>query len=69
MSIKTTDLNNPISTATQASLVTTAQINSPTFTGAISGIAKSMVGLGHVDNTAEANNPVSTATQTALDTT
>jgi hypothetical protein len=44
-----------------------ANINSPTFTGTVSGIDKSMVGLSNVDNTSDANKPVSTATQTALD--
>lgn len=44
-----------------------APIASPTFTGTVSGITKSMVGLGNVDNTSDANKPVSTATQTALD--
>ena len=40
---------------------------SPTFTGTVSGITKSMVGLGSVDNTADTGKPVSTAQQTALD--
>ena len=44
-----------------------APIASPTFTGTVGGITKSMVGLANVDNTADANKPVSTATQTALD--
>jgi len=44
-----------------------APIASPTFTGTVSGITKTMVGLGDVDNTTDANKPVSTATQTALD--
>ncbi len=44
-----------------------APIADPTFTGTVSGITKSMVGLGNVDNTADADKPVSTATQTALD--
>ena len=39
----------------------------PTFTGTVSGVTKSHVGLGNVDNTSDANKPVSTATQTALD--
>ena len=43
-----------------------APINSPTFTGTVSGISKSMVGLGNVDNTSDANKPVSSATQSAL---
>jgi hypothetical protein len=44
-----------------------APINSPTFTGTVSGIDKSMVGLGSVDNTTDAAKPISTATQAALD--
>ena len=44
-----------------------APINSPTFTGTVSGIDKSMVGLGSVDNTSDAAKPISAATQTALD--
>jgi hypothetical protein len=49
------------------SLALKAPIASPTFTGLVSGITKSMVGLGNVDNTSDANKPISTATQTALD--
>ena len=63
----TTDLNKPISTATQTALDLKAPIASPTFTGTVSGITKTMVGLGNVDNTSDANKPVSTAQQTALD--
>ena len=44
-----------------------APLESPTFTGTVSGITSTMVGLGNVDNTTDANKPVSTATQTALD--
>jgi len=36
------------------------------FTGTVSGVTKTMVGLSNVDNTSDANKPVSTATQTAL---
>jgi hypothetical protein len=43
-----------------------APLASPTFTGTVSGITKSMVGLSNVDNTSDANKPISTATQTAL---
>jgi uncharacterized protein (TIGR02145 family) len=43
-----------------------APISSPTFTGTVAGITKTMVGLPNVDNTTDANKPVSTATQTAL---
>lgn len=34
---------------------------------AVTGITKTSLGLGNVDNTSDANKPVSTATQTALD--
>lgn len=44
-----------------------ADLASPTFTGTVAGITKSMVGLGSVDNTADSAKPVSTAQQTALD--
>jgi hypothetical protein len=44
-----------------------APLASPTFTGTVGGITKSMVGLGNVDNTTDAGKPVSTAVQTALD--
>jgi len=63
----TTDVNKPVSTATQTALDLKAPISSPTFTGTVSGISKSMVGLSDVDNTTDAAKPVSTATQTALD--
>jgi len=43
-----------------------ANLASPTFTGTVSGITKSMVGLGSVDNTADADKPVSSAATTAL---
>ena len=43
-----------------------APIASPTFTGTVSGITKTMVGLGAVDNTSDLDKPVSTATQSAL---
>ena len=73
----TSDALKPISTATQTSLDTKlslstaastyAPISSPTFTGTVSGVTKSMVGLSNVDNTADTAKPISTATQTALD--
>ena len=43
-----------------------APVNNPTFTGTVSGIDKTMVGLGSVDNTTDVDKPVSSATQTAL---
>lgn len=48
-------------------LAAKAPTASPTFTGTVSGISKSMVGLGNVDNTSDVSKPISTATQTALD--
>lgn len=53
--------------AIQTQLNAKAPISSPTFTGTVSGITKSMVGLGNVDNTSDASKPISTATQSALD--
>jgi hypothetical protein len=53
-------------TALQTALNLKAPLASPTFTGTVSGITKSMVGLGNVDNTSDVNKPVSTAQQTAL---
>ena len=58
--------------ASYAATITTAlgnkaPIASPTFTGTVGGITKSMVGLANVDNTTDALKPISTATQTALD--
>ena len=44
-----------------------AAIASPTFTGTVGGITKSMVGLGNVNNTTDLLKPVSAAQQTALD--
>jgi hypothetical protein len=52
--------NSKTETLTNKTL-TSPVINTPT------GITKSDVGLGNVDNTADLNKPVSTATQTALD--
>lgn len=46
----TTDLLKPISTATQNALNLKANLASPTFTGTVSGINKTMVGLGNVVN-------------------
>jgi hypothetical protein len=51
----------------QTTLDAKAPLASPTFTGTVSGITKTMVGLGNVDNTSDLNKPISTATQTALD--
>ena len=62
----TSDINKPVSTATQTALNLKANIASPTFTGTVSGITSTMVGLGNVDNTSDINKPISTATQNAL---
>jgi hypothetical protein len=71
----TSALGNKLDSSTAASTyltqtnaaLTYAPINSPTFTGIVGGISKSMVGLGNVDNTSDVNKPISTATQNALD--
>lgn len=67
--LSTTELNyvDGVTSAIQTQLDAKAPLNAPTFTGTVSGISKSMVGLGNVDNTSDANKPVSTAQQTALD--
>jgi hypothetical protein len=45
--VNTTDAcNKPVSTATQTALDLKANLASPTFTGTVSGIDKTMVGLG-----------------------
>jgi len=44
-----------------------ATLESPTFTGNVAGITKSMVGLDQLDNTSDINKPISGATQSALD--
>jgi hypothetical protein len=58
---------NGVTSSVQTQIDTKAALVSPTFTGTVSGITKTMVGLGNVDNTADADKPVSTAAQTALD--
>jgi len=56
------------STATlTATVATKAPIASPTFTGTVSGVTATHVGLGNVTDTSDASKPVSTAQQTALD--
>ena len=47
-------------------LYTLASIDSPTFTGTVSGITAAMVGLGNVNNTSDADKPISNATQLSL---
>ncbi|SMD07637.1 Collagen triple helix repeat-containing protein, partial [Pedobacter nyackensis] len=72
----TNDANKPVSTATQAALDTKgsatdlalkAPLASPAFTGTVTGVTATMVGLGNVDNTSDLAKPISTATQAALD--
>jgi hypothetical protein len=65
----TTELNyvGGVTSSVQDQLDDKAPLDSPTFTGTVSGITKTMVGLSDVDNTSDADKPVSTATQTALD--
>ncbi|MGV1012285.1 MAG: beta strand repeat-containing protein, partial [Flavobacterium sp.] len=69
----TSDLNKPISTATQAALDTkentiAAGTTAQYFRGdkLWQTLDKSAVGLSNVDNTSDSNKPISTATQTAL---
>ncbi|PAW69754.1 MAG: hypothetical protein B9S35_15890, partial [Opitutia bacterium Tous-C5TDCM] len=61
-------LNNDASYASSITnaLSLKAPLASPTFTGTVGGISKSMVGLGNVDNTSDANKPVSTPQLAAL---
>ncbi len=54
--------------ANMADLALRAPINSPSFTGNVSGITKAMVGLSSVENTSDLAKPISNATQEALDT-
>lgn len=58
-----TEWSTPV---TSSDLALKADLAGPTFTGTVSGITKTMVGLGSVDNTADTAKPVSTAQQTAL---
>ena len=57
-------INDKLNSGTAAT--TYAPINSPAFTGTVTGVTKTHVGLSNVDNTSDAAKPVSTATQTAL---
>lgn len=58
---------NGVTSAIQTQLDAKAPTADPTFTGTVSGVTKTHVGLGNVDNTSDADKPVSSATQTALD--
>lgn len=57
---------NALAYAIDAELALKANTASPTFTGTVTGVTASMVGLGSVNNTADSAKPVSTAQQTAL---
>jgi hypothetical protein len=63
----TSDMDKPISDDTQAALNLKSNLESPTFTGTVLGITKSMVGLGNVNNTSDSDKPVSALTQIELD--
>jgi hypothetical protein len=54
------------SKSTTSDLNLKANLASPTFTGTVNGLSKSMVQLGNVDNTTDLLKPVSTATTTQL---
>ena len=72
------NLSSTVYTQTQVDglLATKASSYNPSFTGNVSfgsgstvtGLNKSTVGLGNVDNTSDISKPVSTATQTAINT-
>jgi hypothetical protein len=55
-----------VTSSIQTQISSKAPLNSPTFTGTVSGVTKNHVGLGNVDNTSDENKPVSSATETAL---
>ena len=67
--LSVTELNyvDGVTSSIQTQLNNKAPLADPTFTGTVSGVTKTHVGLGNVDNTTDAGKPVSTATQTALD--
>ena len=46
--------------------ITSSTLTNSTFTGTVSGITKSMVGLSNVDNTSDVNKPISSVVQLAL---
>lgn len=61
------DLAGTASLPTVPGLASKAPLESPTFTGTVSGITATMVGLGNVDNTSDLSKEISTLTQTALE--
>lgn len=50
----------------QDSLNGKVSAHNPAFTGTVSGVTKTHVGLGNVDNTSDANKPISSAVTTAM---
>ena len=60
------DLAGTAATPTVPGLALKANTASPTFTGTVTGIDKTMVGLANVNNTSDADKPVSTAVQTSI---
>ena len=60
-----TDMDNNLINL-QATADAAAPKASPTFTGTVSGITASMVGLGNVNNTSDSAKPVSTAQAAAI---
>jgi hypothetical protein len=58
---------NDVTSNIQTQLNAKAPTADPTFTGTVSGVTASMVGLSNVDNTSDADKPISNAVQTALD--
>ena len=50
-----------------AALALKANLNSPAFTGTVTGVTKAMVGLGSAEDTADSQKPVSMPQQLALD--
>lgn len=58
----------PLSSVIKNSLNQKAPLDSPIFTGVVSGITKTMVGLSNVDNTSDQNKPVSTLQKASIDT-
>ena len=65
----TAELNfvDGVTSAIQDQINAKAPSASPTFTGTVSGVTATHVGLGNVDNTRDTLKPISTATQNALD--
>ena len=55
-----TELSNKVNTSALSSHATVA---SPTFSGTVGGLTKTMVQLGSVDNTSDLLKPTSTATK------